>query len=524
MGVLHRNHTIFTRGFGLSDKSEGRVPDPQTIYSIGSCTKVFTAVALVLLVQQGRIRWDEPIGKYLPTFDTAYNPDVGRNARLADILSHSVGLSPCLYAIMGKNGTILTRHEDVVHSCSRLPCVAPLRSEWQYNNWLYALAARLVDIQGNATWSTCVHEILDLLDLNRTYTRPPTDGNVACAYTVFSDGSYLERPPLSFQEGDAFDGSGCLRSCVRDMLKWCKILIAASECSDSSEEGGCEVVPPVSTEPSENLSKHDLLKAMRFVQQPHIALTSDPLQSYGLGLFSFHLPTTEINSVTNAPDVMKSYVLGAKSAPKAVIGHSGDLVSFTSAFWAFPETQSAVVVLTNASSVDGDPSNIVAQVLIQAMFALAPAIDFVDIAQKANAAARNTWNSAADSWNSARIGATHPKDLSSYVGAYTSTDLRMTLHFSIAPKSSSTESSLQLCINNLPDQIFPLYHYHFDTWSFFPKSRDKCLALGLQLYISNWKTFNFEFDRFAVDRFRGILWNMDIDPRTGPQVFSRVGP
>jgi CubicO group peptidase (beta-lactamase class C family) len=221
--------------------------------------------------------------------------------------------------------------------------------------------------------------------------------NIARAYTVFSDGSSVERPLPSLQGGDAFDASGSIRSCVKDMLIWCKTLIFASKIPAHTKEEAIEVVPAVLFESTEPLSRHNLLKAMRAIQQPQIRLSLDPSQSYALGLYSFRLPTKEINAVTNAPDVIGSYNLGAESAPRAVIGHNSDLGGFTSAYWTFPETESAVVVMTNASSVDGDPTNIVAQTLTQALFDLTPEVDFVDIAAQATAAAKSRWQSTVHS-------------------------------------------------------------------------------------------------------------------------------
>jgi hypothetical protein len=98
-------------------------------------------------------------------------------------------------------------------------------------------------------------------------------------------------------------------------------------------------------------------------------------------------------------------------------------------------------------------------------------------------------------------------------------------HVSIATDCSSSESlELPFCINDLADQNLSLYHYHLDTWSFLHKSRGECLAMGLGTYDPSWQTFNLEFDRFAVNCFRGILWTMDLDPRVGPQVFGRIRP
>jgi hypothetical protein len=101
----------------------------------------------------------------------------------------------------------------------------------------------------------------------------------------------------------------------------------------------------------------------------------------------------------------------------------------------------------------------------------------------------------------------------------------MTLRVSVTTDFPSIDlPKLQLCIDDLPDQKLRLHPYHLDTWSFLPKSRDECLAMGLGIYAYNWKAFKFEFERYAVDRFWGVLWGMDLDPRAGPQVFSRIGP
>lgn len=100
---------------------------------------------------------------------------------------------------------------------------------------------------------------------------------------------------------------------------------------------------------------------------------------------------------------MKSYILVAGSFPKKVIGHTGDLGSFTSGYWVFPETESAVVVLTNSSSADGDSSNLIVQVLMQALFDLQPAIGFVKVASEAVTEAKAGWDRAVDACTENRL-------------------------------------------------------------------------------------------------------------------------
>ena len=130
-----------------------------------------------------------------------------------------------------------------------------------------------------------------------------------------------------------------------------------------------------------------------------------------------------------------------------MIGHTGDLGSFTSAYWGFPETESAIVVLTNSSSSDGDPSNIVTQVLMQALFDLKPVIDFVKVASEVVAEAREGWNRAVDAWTANRLSGTQSRELKAYTGIYTSTDFCMTLK--VSALSEHDPRPLRLYINDL---------------------------------------------------------------------------
>ena len=309
-----------------------------------------------------------------------------------------------------------------MHAYSNLPCVASFRSEWQYNNWDYALAARLVDEQSRKNWIGSVNSILHELSLCRKSTGPSVDKNIAKAYIVLSDGRSIKGTLPSLQGGDAF-----------------------------------------------------------------------------------RMPTTAINLVTNSPEASSSYTLGETSPPRAAIGHTGHLGSFTCACWVFSDTESAVVILTNASSVNGDSSNIVAQFLIQVLFSLEPEIDFISIAKRAKIAAQNIWRKTCTLWWSNRHIGIDSRDHSAYIGSYISTDLRMTLHITTREgQVVSDKAGLDLCIDDLSGQKMRLYHYHHDAWNFFPGSRDECLMQGLGVFRSSWRAFNLDCTRFGVNNFRGI--------------------
>ena len=217
--------------------------------------------------------------------------------------------------------------------------------------------------------------------------------------------------------GDAFDGSSSLRSCVNDMINWCGMVTQAMRTepsiNDQFEVARSPSVASAATESSHGLTKGSILKALRTASQPQFPLAKGPGQAYGLGLFSIHLPTSEMDTITNGhtSKIMNSYTLGADSSPMAVIGHTGDLGSFNNAYWTFPETESAVIVMTNASSTYGDPSNIVAQVLIQALFEIQPAIDYEKLAAGVVAKAEAKWQEIFDAWSAKRKVGTHPREL-----------------------------------------------------------------------------------------------------------------
>ena len=120
---------------------------------------------------------------------------------LLDILARSTGLAPLTYAVLGKDYTVLARLKDVVHACSNLSCVAPLKSEWQSNNLGLcsgSTSSRRAE-QNKLDWTGSVITILHGLSLSRTRTGPSVDQNIAKAYIVLSGGRLIEGALPSLQ-------------------------------------------------------------------------------------------------------------------------------------------------------------------------------------------------------------------------------------------------------------------------------------------------------------------------------------
>ncbi|KAL2848177.1 hypothetical protein BJY01DRAFT_246502 [Aspergillus pseudoustus] len=80
--------------------------------------------------------------------------------------------------------------------------------------------------------------------------------------------------------------------------------------------------------------------------------------------------------------------------------------------------------------------------------------------------------------------------------------------------AADPSSKLRLRINDNEEQTFDLYHYHRDTWTFLPASRDEAIQQGYSAYLYSRQAFLIEFsDRADDDHFQVIRWKLDLDQR-----------
>ncbi|KAL4772505.1 hypothetical protein BDW60DRAFT_207128 [Aspergillus nidulans var. acristatus] len=157
--------------------------------------------------------------------------------------------------------------------------------------------------------------------------------------------------------------------------------------------------------PNQSTLLQPLLRALKAAHTPHFPLATDPKQAYALGLFTFQLLTTEMNVVTNTDVIITPYRIGAHSPSMTVVGHTGELGGFLSAYWTFHDEDSAVVML----------------------FELQLQVDFLGVATEIVTNVRARWDTLVHEWTAHRIQSTDPSDSKTYAGTYTNTGLAMTL-------------------------------------------------------------------------------------------------
>ena len=162
VGIVIKDKLVFAKGYGYRDYGKKLPFTPTTLCQIASNTKLFTAVAAGMLVEEGKLTWDKPVRESVPAIHF-YDDALNNNVTLGDMLSHRTGI---------------TRHDMIWYKADlpRMELFArlkymepkePLRQTFLYNNMMYAAAGYLIELQSGKTWEEFVRErIFQPLDMN----------------------------------------------------------------------------------------------------------------------------------------------------------------------------------------------------------------------------------------------------------------------------------------------------------------------------------------------------------------------
>jgi len=156
VAVVKDGKVVVAKGYGVRKLGEPDPVTPRTLFGIASNTKIFTATALAMLVEEGKLGWDDRVVDRLPGFQMS-DPYVTREMRTRDLLCHRSGLGLGAGDLMFFPETDLTE-ADILHRLRFIPLSTSFRSEYAYDNILYAVAGALIkEISGKA-WATFIQE------------------------------------------------------------------------------------------------------------------------------------------------------------------------------------------------------------------------------------------------------------------------------------------------------------------------------------------------------------------------------
>lgn len=154
IAIVEQGKTTLAKGWGVRQLGSTAPVDADTTFQTGSTGKAVTAAALAILVDEGRIRWDDPVIKHMPWF-RMYDPWVTREITIRDLLVHRSGLGLGQGDLMMVPRTRLTRRQTVERVAYLKPRTS-FRSSYAYDNVLYAVAGQLIEEVTGQRWEDFV--------------------------------------------------------------------------------------------------------------------------------------------------------------------------------------------------------------------------------------------------------------------------------------------------------------------------------------------------------------------------------
>ncbi|GAB4042308.1 serine hydrolase [Spirosoma litoris] len=416
VAVIEKDKVVYAKGFGYRDLEKKLPVTSNTLFAIGSCTKAFTSSLIGLLQKDGKLEYDEPVTKYLPTLKFFSN-DLTNSITVRDIMCHRTGLprhdASWYFSSTPSGDSLLSRIQYMEPS-------APLRQRWQYNNFMFLTQGVLTAKLTGKSWESNVqNRILEPLGMTSTdlsVIDMAKQEDASRGYEVKKD-SLIRK--MSYYNISGMGPAGSINSSVMDMAKWVSMWI------NGGKFKGKEILP-ASYVKEAITSQMVISGALPEKEHPDLYMSN-----YGFGWF------------------LASYKGHYR------VEHGGNIDGFSASTSFFPSDSVGIIVLVNqnGSAVPGIVRNILADRMLHM-----PAYDWnkdrLAAVKKARVAAKDAEKKAVDT----RKKGTKPSHkLTDYAGTY--------MH------EGYGKYVVRLVNDSLflqtTTQKFWLDHYHYDTFRIF---------------------------------------------------------
>ncbi len=244
LAIVKDDKVIYSKGLGFKD-FENKVPaTADTQFAIGSSTKAFTALSVLMTQDEGKISLDASPKTVLPYFKMA-DPDTDKNMTIRDLLTHSSGLNRTDIAmITGK----LTRAE-LIRVAGEAKPVAKLREKFGYQNLMYATAGEIVAVAQKKPWEEFVPERifkpLGMSNSNMSMKEMAKAPDRSLGYNYNFDTKQTQQLP--YRDIDQVGPAGSINSSANDMAKWVRFVLNSGSVDGKrlvSPQGFAEWVKP----------------------------------------------------------------------------------------------------------------------------------------------------------------------------------------------------------------------------------------------------------------------------------------
>jgi CubicO group peptidase (beta-lactamase class C family) len=228
IGIVHNGEVIFLKGFGTRDVRTREPVDPDTIFAVGSVTKSFTAVLAGLLVDEGKISFDDRLVKHVPNFAVG-DAYVTGAATFRDALSHRTGYDWRMDPVMFLSGA---SRPEVIGAMADVQPHFPFRNGYGYSNAVYMVAGEALGGAAGRSWDQSITDrVFTPLGMSRSST---TIRGLERQTNVASPHRYSEQgpKPISWRNVDVAGGAGSINSTARDMTRYIQMLASDGKAAE----------------------------------------------------------------------------------------------------------------------------------------------------------------------------------------------------------------------------------------------------------------------------------------------------
>ncbi|MDX2431976.1 MAG: serine hydrolase domain-containing protein, partial [Bacteroides sp.] len=315
VGIVKDGEVFLAKGYGLKSVEGKEKVDEHTSFAIASNTKAFTAAALAILVEEGKLSWLDRVVEYIPEFKM-YNEYVTQNFIIQDLLTHRSGLGlgagDLQFWPSGSDFTMA----DLLTNFQYFEPVSAFRTKYDYDNILYMVAGEVIKRISGQSWEDFVQErILNPIGMDKSSTLPASMSGLENLATPHMevDGELETIAWFEHNPANMNGALGAILSNADDLNRWMLVQLNQGKYGESLEK-------ELFTE-----------KSQREMWKIHTTINVRPSSRYNPNFSGYGL----------------GWRLGDMNG-KFTVSHTGDLSGMLSKTIMIPELELGVVVLTNS--------------------------------------------------------------------------------------------------------------------------------------------------------------------------------
>jgi CubicO group peptidase (beta-lactamase class C family) len=223
--IVRDAKVLYLKGHGVRERGRDEPVTPDTVFPLASCSKAFTTALMAQLVDDGVLRWDDPVRKHLPYFHLS-DPNADALVTLRDLVCHRTGVAP--HDLLWYRAP--WKQEEMIRRAGKLPLSKPFRTTMQYQSVMFTAAGLAAASAAGKPWVELVKEKLftplGMKSASTSTAEALKNPDHASGHKKESDGKVRVVPWYVNPEPNP---AGSINASARDLAAWLQFQLAEGE-------------------------------------------------------------------------------------------------------------------------------------------------------------------------------------------------------------------------------------------------------------------------------------------------------